>query len=50
MNTADGGPTPMAAPMLRMKSAAMAVDEALPVEAGKETVSVSVNGVVVMTK
>lgn len=48
VNTADSGP--MAAPQLmRMKSAAMA-DEALPVEAGKATVSVTVNGVVLMTK
>ncbi|MCX2863928.1 SIMPL domain-containing protein [Paucibacter sp. PLA-PC-4] len=50
VNTADSGPMPMAAPsMMRMKAAGMA-DEALPVEAGKATVSVSVNGVVVMTK
>lgn len=49
VNTAEGGPMPMAAPVLRMKAAAMA-DEALPVEAGKAQVSVTVNGVVVMTK
>jgi predicted secreted protein len=48
VNTADSGP--MAAPaMMRMKGAAMA-DESLPVEAGKATVSVNVNGVVLMTK
>jgi len=38
-----------AAPM-RMKSMAMSDGESLPVEAGKATVSVSVNGVVVMTR
>lgn len=50
VNTSEGGgPMPMAAPMMRMKAAA-AMDEALPVEAGKETVSVNVNGVVLMNK
>lgn len=50
VNTSEGGgPMPMAAPMMRMKAAA-AMDEALPVEAGKETVSVNVNGVVLMSK
>lgn len=50
VNTSEGGgPVPMAAPMMRMKAAG-AMDEALPVEAGKEAVSVTVNGVVVMTK
>jgi len=38
-----------AAPM-RMKTMALSDAEALPVEAGKATVSVSVNGVVVMTR
>ena len=38
-----------AAPM-RLKTMAMSADEALPVEAGKATVSVSVNGVVLMTR
>lgn len=50
VNTPDAGPMPMAAPMMRMKAAGAAMDEALPVEAGKATVSVTVNGVVVMTK
>ncbi|UDF33473.1 UNVERIFIED_ORG: SIMPL domain-containing protein [Shinella sp. XGS7] len=50
VNTSEGGgPMPMAAPMMRMKAAAV-MDEALPVEAGKETVSVNVNGVVLMSK
>ncbi len=50
VNTPEGGPMPMAAPMVRMKAAGAVMDEALPVEAGKATVSVTVNGVVVMTK
>ena len=41
---------PMAAPALRMKAAGASMDEALPVEAGKATVSVSVNGSVVMKR
>lgn len=50
VNTSEGGgPMTMAAPMMRMKAAAV-MDEALPVEAGKETVSVNVNGVVLMSK
>jgi hypothetical protein len=40
----------MAAPAaMRFKSAAL-VEEALPVEAGKATVSASVSGVVLMTR
>lgn len=42
-------PLPMAAPMARFKSAAMA-DEALPVEAGRASVSATVSGVVLMGK
>ena len=45
----DGGVMPMAAPAMRYKSAAL-VEEALPVEAGKATVSVTVSGVVQMSK
>jgi predicted secreted protein len=48
VNTADSG-SMMAPQMMRMKGAAMA-DESLPVEAGKATVSVNVNGVVLMSK
>ena len=50
VNTQDAAPMPMAAPVLRMKAAASSMDEALPVEAGKATVSVSVNGSVVMKR
>ncbi|MFN3812984.1 MAG: SIMPL domain-containing protein [Roseateles asaccharophilus] len=51
VNTSEGGGMLMAAPMPRMKVAAAAMaEEALPVEAGKETVSVSVSGVVLMSK
>jgi predicted secreted protein len=39
-----------AAPQMRMKSSAAAMDEALPVEAGKTTVTSSVNGTVQMTR
>jgi predicted secreted protein len=39
-----------AAPQMRMKSAAMAADEALPVEAGKATVTSTVSGSVQMTR
>lgn len=50
VNTQDAAPVPMAAPVLRMKAAASSMDESLPVEAGKATVSVSVNGSVVMKR
>jgi len=50
VNTQDAAPMPMAAPSLRMKAAGASMDEALPVEAGKATVSVSVNGSVVMKR
>lgn len=50
VNTQDAAPMPMAAPSLRMKAAGAVLDEALPVEAGKATVSVSVNGSVVMKR
>lgn len=50
VNTQDGGVMPMPAPpAMRYKSAAL-VEEALPVEAGKATVSVTVSGVVQMSK
>lgn len=39
-----------AAPQMRMKSAALASDEALPVEAGKATVTSTVSGSVQMTR
>lgn len=39
-----------AAPQMRMKSAAVASDEALPVEAGKATVTSTVSGSVQMTR
>lgn len=47
--TQDGGVMPMSAPAMRYKSAAL-VEDALPVEAGKATVSVTVSGVVQMSK
>lgn len=47
--TQDGGVMPMPAPAMRYKSAAL-VEDALPVEAGKATVSVTVSGVVQMSK
>ncbi|MCV2357815.1 MULTISPECIES: SIMPL domain-containing protein [Roseateles] len=49
VNSADPGNMPMAAPPMRFKAMAASADEALPVEAGKASVSVTVNGSVVMT-
>ncbi|MDT8999213.1 SIMPL domain-containing protein [Paucibacter sp. APW11] len=49
VNTQDAMPYAMAAAP-RLKTAMAVQDEALPVEAGKATVSVNVTGVVVMTK
>jgi predicted secreted protein len=49
INSSDSGPMPMAAPPARFKAMAASADEALPVEAGKATVSVTVNGSVLMT-
>lgn len=50
VNAPEGVSVPMAAPAaMRFKSAAL-VEEALPVEAGKATVSASVSGVVLMTR
>lgn len=49
VNADSHQPQPMAAPMARFKSAAVA-DEALPVEAGKSSVSATVSGVVLMGK
>ncbi|MDC8783788.1 SIMPL domain-containing protein [Roseateles koreensis] len=49
VNTQDIGPVPMAAPQARFKAMAASADEALPVESGKATVAVTVNGSVVMT-
>nr|WP_297530381.1 SIMPL domain-containing protein [uncultured Roseateles sp.] len=40
----------MAAPMARFKTMSASADEALPVESGKATVTVNVNGSVLMTK
>jgi len=49
VGTAEGGSDrPM--PMMRMKAMAASADEGLPVEAGKATVSVTVQGTVQMTK
>ena len=50
VNAPEGRTVPMAAPAaMRFKSAAL-IEEALPVEAGKATVSASVSGVVLMTR
>jgi predicted secreted protein len=49
VNAADAGPMPMAMPM-RMKAMGLEADMALPVEAGRATVSVTVNGSVVLSK
>lgn len=49
VNSMDNSPMPMAAPQVRFKAMAASADEALPVEAGKATVSVTVGGTVVMT-
>jgi len=49
VNADSNAPMPMAAPMARFKSATMA-DEALPVEAGKASVSATVSGTVLMAK
>ena len=49
VNTQDAAPFAMAAPQMRMKATAMA-DEALPVEAGKATVSVTVSGSVLLSR
>jgi len=49
VGTAEGGSDrPM--PMMRMKAMAASADETLPVEAGKATVSVTVQGTVQLTK
>lgn len=49
VNSMDSTPMLMAAPPVRFKAMAASADEALPVEAGKATVSVTVGGTVVMT-
>jgi len=49
VSTQDAAPFAMAAPQMRMKATAMA-DEALPVEAGKATVSVTVSGSVLLSR
>lgn len=46
----DSGMMPMRAPTMRFKAASISADEALPVEAGKATVSVTVSGVVLMSQ
>ena len=50
VNVGSNEPTYAAAPMLRMKTASASADESLPVELGKGSVTVNVNGSVVMTK
>lgn len=50
VNTADAVAMPLAQPMARFKAAGAVADEALPVEAGKATVSVTVGGSVLMGK
>jgi predicted secreted protein len=40
----------MARPMMAMKAMSSAGDEALPVEAGKDTVTINVNGTVQLLK
>ena len=49
VNSSEPGHSTMAAPPMRYKAMAGATDESLPVEAGKATVSVTVNGSVLMT-
>jgi len=49
VSSSEPGMMPMAAPPMRFKTMAAVADEALPVEAGKASVSVTVNGTVVMT-
>ncbi|MCV2354187.1 SIMPL domain-containing protein [Paucibacter sp. B2R-40] len=49
VNSSDPGNMPMSAPPMRFKAMAASADEALPVEAGKASVSVTVNGSVLMT-
>ena len=50
VNVSSNDVQPVAAPMMRMKAMSAASDEALPVEPGKGTVTVNVNGTVQMTK
>lgn len=50
VSSESAAPMMAQASSMRMKTMAMSADEALPVEAGKATVSVSVNGVVLMTR
>ncbi|MCV2366954.1 SIMPL domain-containing protein [Roseateles oligotrophus] len=49
VSSSEPGNMPMAAPQMRFKGMAASADEALPVEAGKATVSVTVSGSVLMT-
>ncbi len=49
VSSSEPGMMPMAAPPMRFKAMAAVADEALPVEAGKSSVSVTVNGSVLMT-
>lgn len=49
VNSSEPGQMPMSAPTMRFKAMAASADEALPVEAGKASVSVTVNGSVLMT-
>ncbi len=50
VNTAEASPMMMGAQQTRFKAMAASSEEALPLEAGKATVSVTVNGAVVMTR
>lgn len=50
VNTAEASPMMSMAPQMRFKTTSASSDEALPVEAGKATVSVTVNGVVKMSR
>jgi predicted secreted protein len=50
VNTAEASPMMMGAQQTRFKAMAASSEEALPVEAGKATVSVTVSGSVVMTR
>ena len=51
VNVNSSEPVPFSpAPMMRAKAMSAAADEALPVEAGKATVTVSVNGTVQLTR
>ena len=50
VNSESAAPMMAQASSMRLKTMSLSADEALPVEAGKAAVSVSVNGVVLMTR